>query len=161
MDELMCTVASFFRNVGKNVVTDKEFTMEISLRYKWMPPADADRLLAVLLEKGHLEKDGEYLRPKFDVHATDVPFGFRPSADTVKALSKSRPSAAPADDLLSRLMARAESAGIKKKDFIVSVNAVQKRLNVDIEIAALLMLREKNIDISEYCGTAYDTVMKR
>jgi hypothetical protein len=50
---------------------------------------------------------------------------------------------------------------MKRKDFVVSVNAIQKRLNVDIEIAALLMLRDNGIDIDAYTERAYETIRKR
>jgi len=158
MDDLRMTAAAFFRNRGKNVVTDREFTMTVSLDLRWMNPVDAEKLLSLLSDHGHVKRDGEYVRPAFDVHATDVPLGFKPSADI---LNRTRPKRAPEGDLLSELIGRAESAGIKRKDFIVSVNALQKRMNVDIEVAALIMLRENGTDISGYADAVYDVISKR
>ncbi|MDR0791258.1 MAG: DUF2240 family protein [Methanomassiliicoccaceae archaeon] len=163
MDELRFTAAAFFRNKGKNVVTENEFVMGISMDLRWVPPTDAKDVLSLLLHEGHLKKDGEYIRPAFDVHAVDVPLGFRPSGDLVLKAKRPKKSAAPlpSDDLLSELMAKAESLGMKRKDFVVSVNAIQKRLNVDIEVAALLMLRDNGIDIGAYTERAYEAVAKR
>ena len=158
MDDLRMAAAAFFRNRGKNVVTDKEFIMTISMDLRWMKPGEAESLLSLLSGHGHVKRDGEYVRPAFDVHATDVPLGFKPSADI---LTKARPKRVPEGDLLSELIGKAESAGIRRKDFIVSVNALQKRINVDIEIAALMMLRESGTDISGYADTAYDVISKR
>ncbi|MCL2607110.1 MAG: DUF2240 family protein [Methanomassiliicoccaceae archaeon] len=162
MDGLKLTAAAFFRSKGKSVVTEKEFIMGISMDLRWMRPADTEELLSLLLAEGHLEKDGEYLRPAFDIHGTDVPLMFRPPDDLVKGkMGKHRPAAPPADDLLSELMAKVEPLGMKRKEFIVSVNAIQKRINVDIEIAALLMLREKGVDISGYIDASYELIRSR
>jgi hypothetical protein len=161
MDELRMTAAAFFRNKGKNVVTESEFTMYISMDLRWVQPSDAKKLLSLLIDGGHMKKEGEYLRPVFDVHAADVPIGFRPPVDILERNLPKRPPAMPKDGLLSELMAKAESLGIKRKDFIVSVNAVQKRLNIDVEIAALLMLRDAGADISGYYDISYETVLKR
>ena len=181
MDELLYTAAAFFRNAGKNTVAENEFVMDISMRFKWMVPSDAKVLLDVLADSGYVERDGGFVRPKFDVHGTDVPLGFRPPADMLKgkrpkkhedakagtgksgkeAVSGTAKKEAAADDLLSKLLAVAESSGMKRKDVIISANALQKRMNVDIEIAVMLMLRENGINISEYCGAAYETIAKR
>ncbi|MDR0778653.1 MAG: DUF2240 family protein [Methanomassiliicoccaceae archaeon] len=163
MDELKFTAAAFFRNKGKNVVTEDEFVMGISMDMRWVSPTDAKDVLSLLIRENYLVKDGGYLRPAFDVHTADVPLGFKPSNDLV--LKAKKPKKAVPDvqtgDLLSELMAKAESLGMKRKDFVVSVNAIQKRLNVDIEVAALLMLRDNGADIHEYVKKAYETIAKR
>ncbi|MCL2786235.1 MAG: DUF2240 family protein [Methanomassiliicoccaceae archaeon] len=161
MDPLELTAAAFFRTKGKNVVTENEFFMGVSMDLRWMGPGDTKELISRLVSGGILEKDGEYLRPTFDVRTADVPIGFKPTADMLGIKQKSAPPAPPADGLLSELMAEAESIGIKRKDFIVSVNAIQKRMNVDIEIAALLLLRDNGVDVTGRCGNAYDVVAKR
>ena len=162
MDDLRSVAAAFFRNRGKNVVTENEFRMVVSMDLRWMLPSEAEKLLTVLIKAGHVEKSGDYLRPAFDVHSVDVPLGFRPSAGILSVKIPERPPLAPpGDDLLSELMAKAGSLGITKKDFVVRVNAIQKRLNVDIEIASLIMLGENGIDVSGHYGRAYETISKR
>jgi hypothetical protein len=160
MDPLKFTAAAFFRSKGKNVVTENEFLMGISMDLRWMTPKETKELISLLITNGILEKDGEYLRPKFDIGSVAVPIGFRPSADILKLKAKTT-TPPPVGGLLADLIAKAESAGMKKKDFIVAVNAIQKRMNVDIEIASLLLLRENGIDVTEYCDAAYETVAKR
>ena len=164
MDPLMLSAAAFFRNKGKNVVTENEFVMGVSMDLRWMRPGEAKELLVLLVSEGHLKDDGQHIRPGFDVHATDVPLGFKPSADilrTKRTNVKEEAAGPPAGDILAELMEKAVSIGLKKKDFIVSVNAVQKRMNIDIEIAALLMLRENGADISGYPGRVKTVVTER
>ncbi|MCL2143417.1 MAG: DUF2240 family protein [Methanomassiliicoccaceae archaeon] len=157
MDGLRMTAAAFFRHKGKNVVTETEFIMGVSMDLRWVPPTGADGLLAALIDGGHVKKDGEYLRPAFDVSGTDVPLGFRPSADILKSSIPKR----PADDIFGKLVGIAGSSGISKKNFIVSVNSLQKRINTDIEVAALMVLRDAGIDISEHIAAVYELIAKR
>jgi hypothetical protein len=164
MDPLVLSAAAFFRIKGKNVVTENEFVMSVSMDLRWMLPREAKELLTLLISEGHLKDDGQHIRPAFDVHATDVPLGFKPSADILKMKRtgvKKEAAGPPAGDVLAELMEKAVSIGLKKKDFIVSVNAVQKRMNVDIEIAALLMLRENGADISEYLSRVETVLSER
>jgi hypothetical protein len=160
MDDLELAAAAFFRTKGKNVVTENEFFMGVSMDLRWMGPAETRELISLLVGGGVLERDGEYLRPAFDVRAADIPIGFRPSADVLK-IKRKKAAAPPAEDLLSKLMEEAGSLGMKRKDFIVSVNAIQKRMNVDIEIAALLLLGDNGVDVTDRCDDAYDTIAKR
>lgn len=155
--------AAFFQGKGKNVVTENEFIMDISMKLRWMQPSQAKHLLPLFLSCGHMTMDGEFLRPAFDVNTVDIPFGYRPSADAIakRMQNASVGNAAPPADLLGELLATAERSGIKKKDIVVSANAVQKKINVDIEIAALLIMRENGIDISEYIERSYGTILNR
>ena len=158
MDGLMFTAAAFFRNKGKNVVTEAEFVNGISLDLRWVAPSEAERVCALLVTKGYIERDGAFLRPAFDVSAVDVPLNFRPSADMFAL-----PPKAPAgpDGILAELIEKAGSAGIGRKEFIVTMNAVQKRINVDIEIAALIVLRERGVDVTDRIDASYDLIAKR
>jgi hypothetical protein len=58
-------------------------------------------------------------------------------------------------------MSVAGSSGMNKRELMAAVNAVQKRMNVDIEIATLLTLRDKGIDVSEYVDAAYELIANR
>jgi len=160
MDDLELTAAAFFRSKGKNVVTENEFFMGISMDLRWLPPGETKELIALLLSNGILKKDGEYLRPAFDVRIADIPLGFRPTAEMLN-MKRKKVTPPPAEGLVPKFVAEAESLGISKKDFFASMNAVQKRMNVDIEIAALLLLKDRGVDVADRCGEVYDTITGR
>ena len=65
-DEYTVCAAAFFRNKGKNLISETEFLMAISLDFHWMPYGQAKNLLAVLLSKNVLVKNGELLKPTFE-----------------------------------------------------------------------------------------------
>jgi hypothetical protein len=139
-DVLRICAAAFFRSKGKNVITENEFLMGVSMNNRWMPYGEAERLLSSMISAGLVSKDGEYVRPCFDVAGVDVPVGYRPPGDILAGRS---------EDVFRTLMQRASSADIDRKDFLSSCRAVQKRLGVDVEVAAVILLRDKGIDVSD------------
>lgn len=153
MDELRLCTAAFFRSKGKSVITEQEFLMGVSMNMRWMPYGDAEKLLAAMIKSGAVGKDGEYVRPKFDVNSIDVPVGYKPSADILKIKQP--------EDVFQTLVSKAAAAGIDKKDLLSYCRTIQKKLNVDIEVAALMALRDKGVDVSADAEKVYGMVKER
>ncbi len=159
---MVVCAAAFFRNKGKEVITAKEFTMGVSLDFRWMPVKEANALITLLIDNKILEKNGDYLKPLIDITEIDVPVAYRPSAEfleTVTAAIGKKPEpvkeiveSAP---LLPDLLSEAEKSGLKKGPFIAECNGLVKSLNIDMEIAALIVLRDHGADISPYIERAY------
>ncbi len=162
-DELTVCAAAFFRSIGKDVTTSDEFVMISSLELKWMSPSDVKILLKNLLAAGILEKKGEYIRPAKDLSSVDLPLAYKPSRDVLKPV-QATPAPAPAPkkeaepDLFHILMGVASENGIQTKDFVPACSKIQKRLGIDISAAALLVLRDKGVDITPYVGQVYDGI---
>ena len=47
---------------------------------------------------------------------------------------------------------------MERRDFIQNCNKIQKRLNIDIGAAALIVLRDNGTDIAPYVDMVYDSV---
>ena len=162
-DELTVCAAAFFRSVGKDVTTSDEFIMISSLELKWMSPSDSKLLLRALLAEGVVEKKGEYIRTKADLSGLDLPLAYRPSAELLDSLH-SKPEAdkpkkeAAEPDLFHVLMDFAKDNGISPKDFVPACSKIQRRLDIDISVAALLVLRDSGADITGYIGRVYGSV---
>lgn len=166
-DEYTICAAAFFRNKGKNVITESEFLMVISMDLHWMPYGKAKQLLSVLLSKGILIKNGELLKPSFDIPEIEVPVAYRPSDGLISSLiqtntAKPAPRPAPAgDDLLPSMIAAAAKKGIEKRDFISEANSISKRLDIDMLVAALIVLRDRGLDISPYTDRVYGVIISK
>ncbi|MFA6710751.1 MAG: DUF2240 family protein [Candidatus Methanomethylophilaceae archaeon] len=156
-DGLTLCAAAFLRNKGKGVITEKEFLMGISMDLHWMPYRDAQRLLSALLKNGTFESNGEYIKANFETSEIDIPVAYRPPADLLNDLSVEKTAVPPAKekDVLPALMAEAERSGMKKKEFIAASNMIQKKLNIDVAAAGLIVLRDRGIDISPFIETVY------
>lgn len=165
-DELEVCAAAFFRIKGKEVVTSKEFTMSVSLDFKWLSAKNTEILLKKLLENGYIVKSGDYLKPGKDFSAIRVPVAYRPSEDLVKSLSGTvpkpveKPAKAPAKDMFITLMDLAEQNGIAKGVYVSESNAIKKKIGVESSVAALIFLQEKGVDISEVKDLVYAQVLK-
>jgi hypothetical protein len=166
-DELEVCLAALFLNKGKDVLTVKEFAMYVSLDLRWMQVKDADTLMNVLLEKGLMSKTGEYVRPQIDISAVDVPVAYRPSEGFVKTLKDRAPKQPEAKksgespDVLSKLIQLALDTGMGKGAFVSECNKISKRADVDMEVAALLILREKGVDIMPFVDDVRSSVLGR
>lgn len=166
-DELTVCAAAYFRSIGKDVTTPEEFVMGTSLELKWMSPSDSKLLLAAMVREGVVvQKDG-YVRPAADLGSIDLPLAYRPPKGFVeslhaksqtsekKALSKAESDPA---DVFPALMSRAVEAGIDRRDFIQNCNRIQKRLDIEIGVAGLIVLRDAGVDVSPYLDAVYDSV---
>ena len=161
-DELATCVAAFFRSIGKEVTTTEEFVMVASLELKWMSPSDAKVLLSMLTSSGIVTVKDGYVRPNGDVSAIDVPLAYRPSADVLARVKAGKGQSGqipvqkpvrqkPAEkDMFHVLRDAAVANGIGGGDFVKRSNAIQKRLNIDIRVAALIVLRDDGIDIKGF-----------
>ena len=165
-DEYTICAAAFFRNKGKSVITETEFLMVISMDLHWMPYGKAKELLAQMLSKNVLVKNGEYLKPSFEVSDIEVPVAYRPSDALISSLSQKTDKVpakpAPAgDDLLPSMIAEAVRLGMEKRDFISESNSISKRLDIDMLAAALIVLRDRGADIAPYTDRVYQTVISK
>ncbi|AIZ57183.1 hypothetical protein Mpt1_c13210 [Candidatus Methanoplasma termitum] len=166
-DELETCLAAIFLNKGKDVLTTKEFTMYASLDLRWMPNRDAETLMNILVEKGLMSKTNEYLRPAIDTSSVNVPVAYRPSDNLLKMLKEHTPKQQPAkkkdvsSDLLTKLIQKALESGMEKGAFVSECNKVSKRIDVSTEVAALMILREKGVDISPFIDDARSSVLIR
>lgn len=167
-DELTVCAAAYFRSIGKDVTTPEEFVMGTSLELKWMSPSDSKLLLSAMVRAGVVTQKDGYVRPASDLGAIDLPLAYRPRKELVESLhgSKSQTTEkAPAQkkqadtaDVFPMLMERAVEAGMQRRDFIQSCNRIQKRLDIEIGVAALIVLRDAGADVSPYLDAVYDSV---
>ena len=166
-EELAVCAAAYFRSIGKDVTTPEEFVMGTSLELKWMSPSDSKLLLAAITGAGIVTQKDGYVRPAMDLGAIDVPLAYRPPKDLVESLhaksqtSEKQASPKTADapaDVFPMLMEKAVESGMQRRDFIQNCNRIQKRLDIEIGVAALIVLRDAGTDVTPYLDAVYDSV---
>ena len=147
MDDLQYAIALLFRRKGRDELTEREFVLSASMDLRWFPPRDAQRLLQIGLEMKLLECHGGNIRPAFAIDSVEVPRDFVP---TPKMLEVATPVT---EDVFLRLVA-AIVARTKsdRRAAIATVNAVQERLDVDVEVAALVAARQAGVDVAPFVG---------
>ena len=140
--------------------------MAISLDFHWMPYGQAKNLLAVLLSNNVLVKNGELLKPTFEISEVEVPVAYRPSEALLNSLSKGAPAKAESKpsgdgDLLPSMIAAAAEKGMEKRIFISEANSLSKKMGTDMLAAALIILRDEGVDITSYADRVYEAMKSK
>lgn len=151
MSELLITIAQPFKKKGKNSLTASEFVFALSLDLGWFSPEQARQVLALAEKAGILMKKGDEIKPNFDPKGIEAPFGFKPD---LKAILQRTVF----DEIVERIM----SSGLSKRDAIALVNKKQESLSklVTIEVAALLVAKERGVEIADLVEKALMELIK-
>ena len=148
-------LAVLFRLEGGRPLSEKEFVQFASYRLSWFKPTEAQRLLRVARDLKLVEMRDGRLYLAFDVAAVEVPMDFRPPPGVLEA-------APAAQDLFRAALDRVvERAGIDRRVAVAGINAVQERMDVAVEVAALVYARGLGVDISDLIDPVRDAVAKR
>jgi hypothetical protein len=145
MDELRDAIALLFKRKGRDELSEREFVLSASMDLRWFPPRDAQRLLQLGLETKLLESRGGSIRPAFDVSAIEVPRDYVPTAEILET-----PTPASEDIFLRIVDAIAAATRTDRKAVIASVNAVQERMDIEVEVAALVAAHQTGVDVKPF-----------
>lgn len=145
MDALRDAIALLFKRKGRDELSEREFVLSASMDLRWFPPRDAQRLLQIGLETKLLESRNGVIRPSFDVSAVEVPRDYVPTAEILAAPTPAE------EDLFVRLVdAIAAKSASDRKAVIALVNGIQERMDIELEVAALIAARQAGLDVSPY-----------
>jgi hypothetical protein len=154
VEELRKSLAYLFQRKGKNILSEKELTMSVSMDLAWFSPDEAKRLIDVGLELKLLSKDENGLSPTFDYEALTIPLDFAPSR-TILEVESQEPL------LLAIVRNIQEKTNLEKNKIMAEINKKQNALLVDIEVAAILVARKYDIDISGFLREVESEIFKR
>ena len=151
MNELKQTVAMIFSRKGRSSMTERDFILTASMDFRWFPPKDAQKLLEVALEAELVtRKDGDVIA-NFDPKSVEIPLDFSPGPEVLRR----RPQET---DLFTQILGKiAANSEVDEKRLISKINSVQSSMDVTIEVAALIVGRELDVDLSSF----HDAVKER
>jgi len=145
MEPLRDAIALLFKRKGRDELSEREFVLSASMDLRWFPPRDAQRLLQIGLETKLLESRDGAIRPAFDVSAVEVARDFVPTAAILSA-----PTPADADLFVRIVDAIAAKTGMDRKAVIGLVNGIQEKLDIEVEVAALISARQVGVDLTPF-----------
>ncbi len=151
MSELEKTVAKAFKLRGKARLSRTEFTFALAYELKWFTPEESKEVLDMALKQGLLKESGGKLSPTFNVKTIEVAEGFKP-ADVLKGKS-----------LLDEILDLLAGAGVDRN---AAPDMVEKKRNdygglITPETAALIIAKEKNLDVEPYIDEAYRQLLEK
>jgi hypothetical protein len=152
---LEVALAQLFRKKGKSSLTEKELVFAASLDLRWFTPKEAQKLIDLGLESELLQRDRDKIKPGFDHKAIDVPVGYKPGKDALK-------SPVTEKSLFMKIVEHvAASLDLEKKEVISQVNAVQEKMHLEPEVAALMVARELDVDVQGFLDAVEEEVGRR
>ena len=171
-DNLALCASAFVLNKGKSVFTENDVLMGLSMDLRWMTYSEAKAFLSAMVTAGLFERSGDICRATFSDGSIDVPVAYKPSRELIGKVMESKEKPAPQPekenvpakeeqvptDMMPVLMKVAMDNGIERKDFMVQSNAISRKLGIFIEVAALYVLRDAGVDITELSDRVYESV---
>jgi hypothetical protein len=157
MDELKKCLSHIFI-YGSKRLSEKDFIFFISMELRWLSPKDAKRLLDIALENELLSLESGKLKPNFDYKEIDVPTDYRPSKNI---LIPSPPEKLEKNILSTIVDEIAAHTSIEKKELFSMINKKRERMNIGIEVAALLVGMEEGITLSKYIDEVMDVTIEK
>ncbi len=151
MSELEKIIAKAFKLRGKSRLNRTELTFALSYELKWFSPDESKEVLDAALKEGLLKEAGGKLSPAFNVKGVDVPADFKP-ADVLKVKS-----------LLDKILDLLEAAGIDRKAALEMAGKKREEYGglITTEAAALIIAKEKNLDVEPYVDDAYKQLLDK
>ncbi len=143
MNDIELSIALLYKKKGTSSLSEKDFVFAASIDYRWLTPKGAQKLLDVGLESNLLKSDDGMISPTFDYKSSDIPAEFKPTLDMIRA------KAIPKGILFQIADKISKGSDRSTQDVIAIINKKQEALDIDIEVAALIVANSMNIDISD------------
>ena len=83
-DNLSLCASAFVRNKGKNVFTENDILMGLSMDLRWMTYSEAKVFLSAMVTAGLFERSGDMYRATFSNNDIDIPVAYRPGRDLIE-----------------------------------------------------------------------------
>ena len=147
MSDLTYTVSMPFKRKGKDALKDTEFVLALSIDLKWFNPEQAKIVLSDAEKSGLLKREGELVRPAFDLSRIEIPSGFKPEPVSISKKSIF-------DRIIDRIIT---GTGIEKRKVIAMINKKQEELSkqVVIEVSAILVAIENGVMVDDLIDEEY------
>lgn len=142
--DLMKCLTIIFRQKGKEVLSEQEFVYAASMDLRWFPPKDAQRLLDLAMKEGLLKMSHGMLSPTFELSEKGLEIDYRPPEGLLKAETKQDKT----DLFIETVNKIVSGAKLPKKEVVSRINKARERMNLDIEVAALVVARSLEIDVA-------------
>ncbi len=154
MRELLAFV--FQRKGSANMSVD-DFVYGPAADLGWFTSKEMRKVLEIAQKADLVIRDNDTVRTNFDPGTVDIPLGFKPSKDILNEEVKRPVFQRILDEIL------AGTKGKSKSEIISMVNQKQERMNIEIEVALLLVARELKLTLpneTEYIQELEESIIQ-
>lgn len=143
-------IAFVFNRSGKREIDHSKFYLTLSLDLNWFTPEDAKTFVNQAIKHELLIKKEDAVKPNFDISKINIPTGFYPSKNLFREKKIVNKVIEKKDVFESIIDKISKESKLDKKDLIEKINQLEKQKNISREVAALLVGKENNVDLSEF-----------
>jgi hypothetical protein len=120
----------------------------------WFSPDEAKQLIDVCMELKLLSEEEEGFRPTFDYKNRSIPLDFTPSKNILTLESQ--------EPLLLSIVRNIEmKTELARSKIMTEINRKKDVLEVEIEVAAILIAQKYDIDVTGFLREAETEILKR
>lgn len=147
MSDQIYSVSMPFLRKGKEALKESEFVLALSIDLNWFNPERAKMVLNDAEKAGLIKREGDLLRPAFDLSSVKIPSGFKPEPDVFGKKTIF-------DRVVERIIL---GTGMEKRKVIALINKKQEDLLklVEIEVSAILVALEYGIKADDLIEEEY------
>lgn len=167
MEELKAVIAYLFQRSGKPVLSSLELQLTLSHGLRWLTPESAQLLVNLAISQQLVKRTADdKLTPNFDYKALQLPIDFKFTKDmldmAVLKTKKEEASAEKDTDLVPAIVSCiCSKSKLDKHQIMAEINRKAKSLNIDLEVAGLLVARYHNVDVSQFYKAVEENLLKR
>ncbi len=149
MTDLIYTISVPFKRKGKDSLKESEFVLALSFDLNWFTPEQAKKVVLEAERSGLLKREGDLIRPAFDLSSVEPPQGFKPGAFEERSLF---------DRMIERITAE---TGMDKRKVIALINKKQDELSklVEIEVSAIIIALEHGVAMDNLIDEEYKALV--
>jgi hypothetical protein len=149
MTDLIYTVSAPFKRKGKDALKESEIVMALSFDLKWFTPEQAKKVVQEAEKTGLIKREGDIIRPAFELSSVEPPQGFKPDVLEERSLF---------DRIIESITVE---TGMDKRRVIALVNKKQDELSklVEIEVSAILVALEHGIVMDNFIDEEYKALL--
>jgi hypothetical protein len=140
-------IAFLFKRSGKNALKEAEIYLPLSIELGWFSTKESQEFITYALHQHILIKKGGLLTPNFDIEKIRIPLGFFPSKKTFSIEDTLEENKKIVPDIAKKI---AEDKNQDFKQIIKQIKQLAIEKNIVAEIAALLVAKQHNVDITSY-----------
>jgi len=142
-------LAFLFKRTGKQRPSYSELYLDLSMNLNWFSPEDAKKFLNDAIKKKLLIKEGESVSASFEINKIEIPMGFTPSKKIF--FEKKRQKDLDEKNTFGKIVKRiCDKTNLGENEVINKINAISKEKNLLIEIGALLVGKDYDLDLSDF-----------
>jgi hypothetical protein len=175
-----------FERSGKNEPTEQQLELVASMELRWFTPKNAKKILDYANKLRLFESSGDgKLVLNFDPDDIQIPVGFKPHEDLLDRLEEKleelvqerqgelevQSGAGKKDedkceqareDLFMKIISRiTEEKNVDKTEVISRINKKQRKVDLEIEVLALLVAQEYGVDVKDILDEVESELARR